>query len=67
MKRTELVRCNLLETTLPSLAVASEDALTALDGAVDARGAGIACPHDLNRVRWFAHLDGSPDSPGWDR
>ncbi len=27
--------------------------------------AGGACPDGVNRVRWFAHPDGSPDNLGW--
>lgn len=42
-----------------------ENALTTHDGAVDAQVQGAGCPHDLNRVRWFAHPDGSPDGLGW--
>jgi hypothetical protein len=42
-----------------------ENALTTRDGTVDAQVEGVGCPHDLNRVRWFAHPDGSPDGLGW--
>jgi hypothetical protein len=42
-----------------------EDALTAVDGITTAQVHGVGCPHSLNRVRWFAHPDGSPDSLGW--
>lgn len=42
-----------------------ENALTTHDGSGDAQVQGVGCPHDLNRVRWFAHPDGSPDGLGW--
>ncbi len=42
-----------------------ENTLTTHDGAVDAQVQGVGCPHNLNRVRWFAHPDGSPDGLGW--
>lgn len=42
-----------------------EHALITHDGAIDTDVQGIDCPHDINRVRWFAHPDGSPDGLGW--
>jgi hypothetical protein len=40
-------------------------ALTALDGAVATEARGVGCPNGHNRLRWYAHPDGSPDSLGW--
>ena len=40
-------------------------ALTALNGAVATEARGVGCPNGHNRVRWYAHPDGSPDSLGW--
>lgn len=34
-------------------------------GTVIGRSLGTACPDGRNRVRWFAHPDGSPESLGW--
>lgn len=40
-------------------------ALATRNGSVEAQVQGIGCPDGQNRVRWFAHPDGSPDSLGW--
>jgi hypothetical protein len=42
-----------------------DNALTTQDGVIDAHVQGVGCPHDVNRVRWFAHPDGSADALGW--
>lgn len=39
--------------------------LTTLEGALASYQAGAGCPDGVNRVRWFAHPDGSPDALGW--
>ncbi|MGS8551697.1 hypothetical protein, partial [Salmonella enterica] len=36
--------------------------LTTQSGAVTGYVAGKGCPDGVNRVSWFAHPDGSPDS-----
>ena len=41
---------------------------TVMDGAYTAltsSSTGQGCPHKQNRVFWFSHPDGSPDSLGW--
>lgn len=40
-------------------------ALTSLNGAVATEAHGVGCPDGHNRLRWYAHPDGSPDSLGW--
>jgi hypothetical protein len=42
-----------------------QSALTALNGAVSTEAKGVGCSYGHNRVQWFAHPDGSPDSLGW--
>lgn len=39
--------------------------LTTLNKVLASYIAGAACPDGMNRVRWFAHPDGSPDNLGW--
>ena len=39
--------------------------LDSRDGAIIHRNHGFACPGGQNRVRWFAHPDGSADTLGW--
>ncbi|HET6806361.1 MAG TPA: peptide-N4-asparagine amidase [Frateuria sp.] len=40
-------------------------ALGASNGSIQSSSKGIGCPGDQNRVRWFAHPDGSANSLGW--
>jgi hypothetical protein len=42
-----------------------QSALTAINGAVATEDHGVGCPNGRNKVRWFAHPDGSPDGLGW--
>jgi hypothetical protein len=44
-----------------------QKAVTTRDGLLDDTTSGIGCPGGANRVRWYAHPDGSPDGWSWQR
>ena len=39
--------------------------LTTMDGILETRTRGDACPDGINGLRWWSHPDGSPDSMNW--
>ncbi len=41
--------------------------VTTQDGSLDDTTTGMGCPDGINRLRWYAHPDGSPDGWSWQR
>lgn len=39
--------------------------LTTMEGSLETRTRGDACPNGVNGLRWWSHPDGSPDSMNW--